>query len=217
VFPDSFAAVLGFLFAIAPGLVFDRLRGQQRPTARRSAFRETADVALASLFCAVGAFALLWLARVALPGELPDPESWVTQGSPYLSSHFPEAVTFFIAWAALAFGIALGAAQVMKPDVPAEIDPNTTGWFEVIRRRLPPGTYPMALVELEDKSQFIGEVVYYDVADVTADREIALGPPLWRKGPDDAELVPLFPADAWRRVVIPGSRVMAMWVRYPPR
>lgn len=216
-FPDSFGAVLGFLYVIAPGLVFDRLRSRQRPTAERSAFRETADVALASLLCAVGAIAVLWLARVFLPRALPDPQSWLTQGSHYLSIHFREAVTFFIAWAILAFGIAFGAARFMQGDQPAVIEPNTTGWFEVFRRRLPPDTYPMALVQLEDKSEFVGEVIYYDVADFTGNREITLGPPLWRKSPDETELKPLPSADGWRRVVIPGSRVATVWVRYPRR
>jgi hypothetical protein len=136
-------------------------------------------------------------------------------GSKYVKSHFPEVMTFFVAWAALAFGLALVAALAMAPDSPADIDPNTTGWFEVFRRRLPRGSLPMVLVELEDKTQFVGEVTYYDVAKVTADREVVLGPPLWRKGPDEAELTPLPAEDQWRRVVLPGSRILAVWVRYP--
>ena len=131
-FPDSFAAVLGFLFVIAPRLVFDRLRSHQRPTAERSGFRETADVALASLLCALGAIAVLWLARIFIPRALPDPESWLTQGSAYLHDRFRETVTFFIAWAALAFGIAWLAARMMQSTgIPADIQPNTTGWFVV--------------------------------------------------------------------------------------
>jgi len=211
VFPDSFAAVLGFLFVIAPGLVFDRLRSHQRPTAERSGFRETADVALASLLCAVGAIAVLWLARIFIPRALPGPESWLTQGSAYLHDHFRETVTFFIAWAALAFGIAWLAARMMQsPGVPAEIQPNTTGWFEVFRRLRPSGTSAVVLVQLEDKSEFVGEVIYYDVADATDDREITLGPPLWHRAPNDGQLKPLPHADDWQRVVIPGSRIQSV-------
>jgi len=70
-------------------------------------------------------------------------------------------------------------------------------------------------VQLEDKSEFVGEVIYYDVADATNDREITLGPPLWHRAPNDSQLKPLPHADDWQRVVIPGSRIQSVWVRYP--
>lgn len=73
----------------------------------------------------------------------------------------------------------------------------------------------MALVELEDSTQYVGEVVYYDVEMSTDEREIMLGPPLWRKGKEDNTLTPLPLEDEWRRVIIPGNRIGSVWVRYP--
>jgi hypothetical protein len=59
VFPDSVGAVFGVLLAITPGLVFEFVRERRQPTADRSAFREAAGIAVASLGFSLAALVVL--------------------------------------------------------------------------------------------------------------------------------------------------------------
>lgn len=216
-FPDSIAAVLGFLLAVAPGLVFEAVREHRRPTAERSAFREASEVALASLVFGALAVGILLGVRAIRPTLLPDPQEWLRLGSRYAVDHLGQVAVAIGGWVLLASLVAYAAARASSRQTEARIDPYTTGWFEVFRRRRPKGTLPMALVRLDDRSEYVGEVIYYDTNLITAEREIVLGPPLWHRNAEQVQLEPLPPEDEWRRVVLPGARITAVWVRYPPR
>jgi hypothetical protein len=214
-FSAGFSAVLGFFLVVAPGLIFERLRERQHPTAERSVFRETSDVALASLIFGVVALAILGGIKVIWPTTLPDPKLWLLEGSSYVATHLHEVAAFFGGWIAISFLSAFGGAKTLSRAPDVQIDPHTTGWFEVFRKQRPTGTIPMALVALEDRSAYVGEVVYYAASAATGDREIVLGPPLWHRN-DRGERMERLPVDDnWQRVVIPGCRIVAVWIRYP--
>jgi hypothetical protein len=150
VFPSSVAAVLGFLLAVAPGLLFETVRERRRPATERSAFREASDAALASLLCGAVALAVLWGIRSAWPHVLPDPRMWLLHGTRYVADHVREVATFFAGWVLVAGGVAYVGAWAFSRKALARINPNTTGWFEVFRRQKPDGRVAMALVKLED-------------------------------------------------------------------
>jgi len=168
-----------------------------------------------SLVCGLAAILILVWVRHVRPTALPNPSAWLANPSSYLTDNLSRVATFFVAYGILSVTIAALVAALMGLGQTARINPNTTGWFEVFRHRLPDDTFPMARVLLEDGTEYVGEVTYYDVAKATADREIVLGPPLWRKTKEGRSLEPLPAQDGWRRVVVPGARIEAVWVRYP--
>jgi hypothetical protein len=189
VFPNSVGAVLGFLLVVAPGLIFEAIREHRRPSAERSAFREVSAVALASLVCGVIALAVMWGVKSARPSLLPDAQLWLLKGNRYFADHVPAVLTFFGGWILVASLAAYLGAWLLPVKFEAHIDTHTTGWFEVFRKQKPSGRVPIALVKLDDQSEYVGEVMYYDPNMVTVQGEIVLGPPLWS---------------------------VAVWVRYPP-
>ncbi len=216
-FPDSISAVVGFLLVVAPGLILEAVREHRRPTADRSAFREASGVALASLVFGAIALAVLWGVRQARSSVLPDPVAWIQQGSKYSAAHLWAVVLFFLGWVTLASLAALFGGLLLFKESDARIDPHTTAWFELFRRQVPDGTFPIARVILEDRSEYLGEVIYYDANLITGEREVVLGPPLWHKTEAEVKFKPFPPEEGWRRVALPGARVLAVWVRYPKR
>lgn len=215
--PESFAAITTFLLVLTPGLVFNIRRERLRPTAEESAFREASGIVLASLLAGSVAMAVLAGAKALWPGLLPDPAEWVKEGAAYAAVNLDRVAAFFVLYSLIAALVAwVGGWVLYRSGGEAFIDPHTNAWFEAFRRRVPAGTTPMALVELEDSVQYAGEVVYYAVNMATEEREIMLGPPLWRRGATEADLSPLPAEDQWRRVIIPGNRIASVWVRYPP-
>jgi hypothetical protein len=217
VFPDSIAAILGILFVVAPGLVFEVVRERRRPTVERSTFREASWVALASLAFDVAALLVLAGIHAFWAQPFPDMSAWASEGLSYVIEQPWRVAAFLGAWAVLAVGGAIGAALVLFRRSTARIDPNTTAWYELFRKRVPRDSYPMASVLLDDGSSYAGEVVYYDANILPAERELILGPPLWYRTSDESELAPLPREHHWQRAVIAAPRIRAMWVRYPKR
>ena len=214
--PDTIGAVLGVLLAISPGLVFEFIREHRRPTADRSAFREAAWVAAASVAFSTAALILVLLAQMAVPDLLADPSAWLSLGSTYAVDHVAQVIAFVVLWTAIGCGLAALTA-VMLIRKTADIDPNTTAWFHVFRTNSPPGKDRGIRVRLHDGDQYTGRLVYYDAHILHADREIVLGPPLYRMAASAREFEPLPPDEGWERVVIPATSIDVMWVRYPPR
>jgi hypothetical protein len=214
--PDTIGAVFGVLLAISPGLVFEFIREHRRPTADRSAFREAAWVAAASVAFSTAALILVLLAQMAVPELLADPSEWLSLGSVYAADHVSEVIAFVVVWTGLGCLLAaLSAVIVIKKT--ADIDPNTTAWFHVFRTKSPSGKDRGIRVRLHDGDEYTGRLIYYDAHILYADREIVLGPPLYRKAPNTEKFDPLPPDEGWERVVIPATSIDVMWVRYPPR
>jgi hypothetical protein len=215
-FPDTIGAVFGVLLAISPGLVFEFVRKHRRPTAERSGFREAAWVAAASVAFSSAALTIILIVQIWIPELLADPGSWLSHGRGYVEGHVAQVVAFVVSWAALGCGLAALAAIVVIKKT-ADIDPNSTAWFFVFRKKSPPGRDRSIRLRLRDGEEYTGRLVYYDAHILPAEREIVLGPPLYRKAPTAAEFEPLPPADGWERVVIPATSIDVMWVRYPPK
>lgn len=215
-FPDTIGAVFGVLLAVSPGLVFEFVREHRRPTAERSGFGEAAWVAAASVAFSTAALTIVLIVQMWIPELLADPKSWLSRGREYAADHVGQVVAFVVSWAALGCGLAaLTAVIVIKKT--ADIDPNSTAWFFVFRKNSPPGRDRSIRLRLRDGEEYTGRLVYYDAHILPSEREIVLGPPLYRKAPTAAEFEPLPPAEGWERVVFPATSIDVIWVRYPPK
>jgi hypothetical protein len=73
VIPQTILALVGFLFLVAPGLVFEIRRERRRPVLEETTFREVSRTALASLVFSVLALAILAWVRAKWPESMPDP------------------------------------------------------------------------------------------------------------------------------------------------
>lgn len=215
-FPDTIGAVFGVLLAVSPGLVFEFVREHRRPTAERSGFREAAWVAAASIVFSTAALIVVLVVQMWIPQFLADPVSWLSLGRRYVVNHAGQVVAFVALWSALGCGLAALAAAAFIEKT-ADIDPNSTAWFYVFRKNVPLGRDRSIRIRLHDGNEYTGRLIYYDAHILHADREIVLGPPLFRKAPTVVGFEPLPPAEGWERVVIPASSIEVMWVRYPPK
>jgi hypothetical protein len=217
VIPQTVGAVLGLLLVIGPGLTFEVIREHFEPTAERSSFREASVVALASLAFTATGFLVLAIVRAMLPKILPDPHAWLIDEHAYLVGHYQAVAGFIVALVGLSTGFAAIASWAWFHDRGGRINPTSTGWYELFRRRVPKGTDPMVRVRLHDGTEFIGRVISYSANILPDERELVLGPPLQRKGPNEPAFSQLPDEGAWARVLIPGQSVDSFWVRYAPK
>jgi len=217
VIPDTVGAVLGLLLVVGPGLAFEVIREHFKPTAERSAFREASAVALASLVFTSAALLLLAITRAAWPTLLPDPRRWLLEGRVYVAEHYGLVAGFLFALVVVSTGLAALVAWRWFRTRGGRIDPNTTGWYELFRRKVPKGADRMVRVRLHDGTEYIGLVVFYSANILPAERELVLGPPLQRKPPDREAFEALPDEGAWSRVLIPGPSIESFWVRYAPK
>jgi Family of unknown function (DUF6338) len=94
VIPQTAAALLAFLFLVAPGIVFENLRERRRPTFDQTTFREVSRVALASLCFSVLSLILL-------------------EGNGYVQGHYRVVAGFFLAELAVAVALAMATASYL--------------------------------------------------------------------------------------------------------
>jgi hypothetical protein len=202
---------------IGPGLAFEAVREHFRPTPERSAFREGAAIALASLVFLFAGILLLAVARALAPNWVANPRLWVISGRAYVANHLRLVSASLIGLATASIGLAgLVAFLWFRKTSGGRIDPNTTAWFQVFREKVPGGSRPMVRVQLHDGTEYLGLVIHYSANILPAERELTLGPPLQYKTRKGEAFEPLPNNDEWKRVVIPALSIDSLWVRYPP-
>jgi len=216
VIPETIGAVLGLLFVVGPGLVFEVVREHYRPPGERSAFREAATVALASLVFTSAALAILAIVRSVRPTVMPDPRLWLIDGRQYVVEHYQLVTVFVVALGSISIGLSAVAAWQRFRGGGGRLDPNSTGWYELFRARVPAGTEPMVRVQLDDGNEYLGVVAQYSVNVLPAERELVLKPPL-RIMDASGQFVPLPGPGTFSRIFIPGPSIRSFWVRYPPK
>ena len=104
--PQTTAALIGFLFLVAPGIVFEMVQERRRPTLEQSPFREASRVALASLLFSLLALLALAALRTWLPASMPDAGRWLRQGGRYFAANYRLVASFLLAELALAVTLA---------------------------------------------------------------------------------------------------------------
>ena len=112
--PTTFAGIALYVFALFPGLAFTFVREGHRPTARRSALRETAAILVVSVICN----AMVALAAIIVSFSVPAVESTIRElladGSMYVIAHFQIAALWAlgILTATTALGCLLGSKWI---------------------------------------------------------------------------------------------------------
>jgi hypothetical protein len=205
------ATLLVFFLLVAPGIVFQIRRERRRPYVERTAFREASTVALASFVFSGLALLLLIGLRVLVPDLLPDPGTWLRDGSNYLVEHYPLVAGFLFAQGFLAIGMALLVEELTGREQVASIH-EVSAWYRLFHEQVPPGTRPFVGVSLTDGSMYFGYVAGYSVEHQPAARELELGgDALFHQRPD-ASLREL--PGHWQRVLIPSSSIRSLWISY---
>lgn len=221
--PQTVLALVGFLFLVAPGLVFEIRRERRRPTLEETAFREASRTALASLFFTVVAVSILAAIRARWPWLMPDAGRWLRDPKTYVPDHYRLVAGFFLAELVLACALALGFEKVLGRKQQATIR-LVPVWYVVFRRELPTDKkksfQPFARVRLTDDTEYSGFVASAVYDDDVAKRELALEPPMFRRIPGGLKAHPL--SGDWKRIVIRGTEIRDLWVMYrevdrPPR
>lgn len=222
--PQTVLALVGFLFLVAPGLLFEIRRERRRPNLEETAFREASRTALASLFFTVVSLSVLAVVRWIWPWLMPDPGRWLRDPKTYVASHYRVVAGFFLAELVLACALAVGSEWVLGRRQGPTIR-SAPIWHRAFRQELPKEKgkkyAPFVGLRLSDGTEFGGFVAGYSTEYKLADRELELAPPLIRRLPDEPSPQEL-PSD-WKRIIIRGPEIRDLWVAYkeveapPPR
>jgi hypothetical protein len=213
VVPDTTAALASFMLLVAPGIAFELLWEQKRPSQVDSTFREISRVVLASVCFSGLSLVLLSVVRIIKPKWMPDPGAWIRSSAAYVADHYRLVGRAVVVELVLALTFAAIASMWFSRRGSGKINPVSV-WFQVFRTKAPAGKLPYVRVLTKQNSVYGGVVSDYRTELQLEDRELVLSPPLsFRKTPtDDVEDIP----KAWERVVLTGSQIQVMWVSYIP-
>jgi hypothetical protein len=211
VIPQTIAALLGFLFLVAPGLTFELLREHRRPPINETAFREASRVALASLAFTVVSLIVLIAGRAIIPSLLPDPAEWSKAGKAYIKDHYQLIAIASLLELIIACGIAALMAGTLGVRSRARIDPYSL-WYMVLRQWPKRNELPLAMVEMDNGGSFFGRVRAYSHDKALVDRELVLGRPLYYQPDEDSELTNF--GEDWKYIIVPISSIKYMAVDY---
>jgi len=205
---NSFAALFGFLFLVAPGVAYELHREQRRPAVEDSTFREASRVALWSLLFTMAALVVLALARPALSQLLPDPRAWLADQD--YARHNPTRVGWFIVLeVALAQFMAWTLAVVAGRHAHGRIYQGDL-WHKAFAADVPKGRLVQALV-LTDNAEYRGTVVGFTVNADVNNRELELRDVTVRQRHEQQPRLLPAPFD---RVVIASTAIRELWLHY---
>ncbi len=176
--PSNAFGLLLFLAATVPGFVFTARRESRFPSRSRSAFRETASIAVASLCCLVVSAGLYAALRWWHPEWTIDLGAFVRNGSAYVRENYARV--------AVSGAVVLGVAVVIAA-IAAAVLPGPRGeilyvsaWYKYLRQDATDrSTYLHALCELQDGTTLSGSVLDLNGGgEETADRDLVLEGPI---------------------------------------
>jgi hypothetical protein len=101
------SSLVAFLLFVAPGIVFEILRERRLPQEDRTALREAATVALASVILSFVALGLLAGLRVVAPSMMPVLGAWISHPHHYLVKHYALVSGAVLAEVVLAIALAI--------------------------------------------------------------------------------------------------------------
>ncbi len=201
--PSTTAAVVGFLFFVAPGLVWELQQERQRPPRDGSTFREVSRVALASVIFTSSATVLLAGLR-ALFGVLLDPGAWLRTGDHYLQREYRIIAVTAVAEVSLACGLAYATSRPWRT---ATQRPEGVLW--ILLNTTVTGTRRRVSVRLDDGMVYTGNFSRLD--DGPRDEGfLELQPPLvGTKGGGEAREV-----EFYQRLAVPLANVRDVFVEW---
>jgi hypothetical protein len=107
VIPQTAAALLAFLFLVAPGIVFETCVNGGGQLSIRRHFGEISRLALASLCFSVLSLVLLAGVRALAPEIMPDPGRWLREGKHYVQDNYRLVAGSFLAELVVAIALAI--------------------------------------------------------------------------------------------------------------
>ncbi len=180
--PQSVLSVALFLLLVAPGLLFEGVRGRYRHPLRQTPFREAGRVTLASLVFSGCALGVLGVFRSTWPGSIPDLGKWLQKPKPravsYVASHYrliarTVALEFVVAGLLACLSAFLFYRHKRSAIVP---DPLLS---QMIHKARPKSDdLPAASVLMKSGKLYTGLVAGIDNGDTWSESAIALGAPL---------------------------------------
>jgi hypothetical protein len=175
--PSSLATVVGFLFFVAPGLLFELLLGRRRPTKVESAFGEASRVALFSApFTIVSTAAVVLVVHHLNQHWLDLIVQWSTTGKPPSAGAMIAAALLALIEVALAcigvLVVSLIAAWKLRK---RKFTPKSAWSYSLTP---PAGSSTIVTVITTDGTQYRGQVLGFSPDLPWEEREITLCQPL---------------------------------------
>jgi hypothetical protein len=204
--PTTATGLLLFIVVLLPGFAYTIMKERNTPATRRSSFRETVEIVVASTAAGLTALIVLAVARAAWPDATPDIGDLVSDVGGYVQTEY--ALT--ASWAAGLLVAATGMSGVVgwlvgrRPPHGSKM----SAWWEMFESWYP-GFNTHVGCTLDDGSYVEGIVnSYSDLADESPDRDLILQAPIKIRLPGEMELQPY----GGRAVCISARRVVMMLV-----
>jgi hypothetical protein len=223
--PTTLIGLIIFVVLLAPGFIYLTVaeRGPL-PSRQVSVLRETATVALSSVFFNLIALLLFGLLRTCVPSLTPDVGKLIVAGHTYFRTHYVIVIWWGVGLLALACALALVWAGVMnsterlKPVrswpllkflTPAHGVQNVSTWWDLLYE-YEPDRERRVRCRLEDGSYVEGWLFSFTAeAEETDNRNIALSAPLVVQDPHGA----VQKAD-YGAITISAKRILDLYVNY---
>lgn len=217
--PTDGWAIVVFLVAVTPGLLFDLLSDRKAVRPKESAFRETSRIVLVSTLVGVPtALLIAALSELHRFSFLPNISKWVAAPKAYASGHSIEMLGALTSQVMISSALAAAAYFVINRGKPS-LKPVPT-WRKVFRDDNPSSTPPTLRVRLTRGTIYQGTLCDY-TASFEASRDVVLAPPFRVKR--DGGTYSAVP-EAWQRIVIASDQIETIAVLYlepedddPPR
>jgi hypothetical protein len=217
VVPSTAATLIGFLFFVAPGLLFDLLAERWRPPVGASAFREISRVGLVSLVCSGASMAVLAALRALKPEWVLDPGRWLRTGDRYLHHEYPLIARTLVLEVLLACAVSLflyWLAVGRRPRL-ARNDPSPVLWSIVGGRGSAPetrvGARLFALARTREGNIYQGFVSGIDMDAERDNAMIAFQPPIqFQRAKQHPGAMP----EHWDRLAVPLGDVQELWLQW---
>lgn len=212
--PGTTAAIVGFLFFIAPGLVWELGRERKRPALEGSTFREISRVALTSVGFTVLALMIVAAMRIAFPDLLADVGAWIRHPSLYLQRHYDRVALSAVIELVVACGLAWAFSGFPMPwrATDEAVNIATPITWSIMSEKVD-GCAPMVSARLCDNVVYTGRLMGLDFTTDRENRYLALCQPM-SSSRDGAEPQPV--ERHWQRMLLPLGDVREMSVRWAP-
>ena len=212
--PEGVVGLVGFLFFVAPGTLFESLLTTRRPRAADTTFREITRVVLVSVLAGTGAVVLALIPRVLWPSWLQPLIMAVEQGGDAWRQQLFEVGAGLALVFAVAMTLAAAAAGMVIRHSPGGRMLREPQWYLVFRRRPPEGTVPYVITASPAGERHFGWLVAYSQDEEVPNREITLGArgrnPLLRAAPGQKPK----PLRNVSHVVIRNDQIAHLYVGY---
>jgi hypothetical protein len=211
--PTTFTGLLLLIVLVLPGTAFVAARERRRPTMRRSALRETANVLMASAFFDVLTLGLFGLSRLAWPGRTFDIGALVRGGGPYVREHYLAVMLWGVGL--VTFAVALGVLGGLGAGKIGRLHPTSgSGWWFIFENYRPRKDLDVhvALI-LDDGSRLDGRLLSFNYAvEESLDREVVLGDPIRFANSADTDVTTLDVS----AVSVSAHRIVTLMATYMP-